>query len=297
MGLGLDTATQPASDSPGTAGRDLSSRHVVIEPARGWPSVNLGELISHRGLLLLLIWRDIKSRYSQTVLGAGWAVLQPVLTMVVFTVIFGRFARVPSDGVPYPVFSLAALVPWTYFSSALAGSSNSLVSSRSLLTKVYFPRLAIPAAPVFAGLLDFGIAFGVLLLVTLGFGIIPRVEALWMVPLLLAIVSATALGAGCWLAALNVQYRDVRHLNPFLLQIWMYASPIVYPLSIVPQEYRLLYALNPLAGAVTGFRSVLLGTAGPTLVELSLSLFAALVILVAGTMYFRHTERLFADVA
>jgi lipopolysaccharide transport system permease protein len=215
----------------------------------------------------------------------------------VFTVIFGRFARVPSDGVPYPVFSLAALVPWTYFSSALAGSSNSLVSSRSLLTKVYFPRLAIPAAPVFAGLLDFGIAFGVLLLVTLGFGIIPRVEALWMVPLLLAIVSATALGAGCWLAALNVQYRDVRHLNPFLLQIWMYASPIVYPLSIVPQEYRLLYALNPLAGAVTGFRSVLLGTAGPTLVELSLSLFAALVILVAGTMYFRHTERLFADVA
>jgi lipopolysaccharide transport system permease protein len=298
MGLGLDTTTQPAADSdPETAGREPSSRRVVIEPARGWPSVNLGELISHRGLLLLLIWRDIKSRYSQTVLGAGWAVLQPVLTMVVFTVIFGRFARVPSDGVPYPVFSLAALVPWIYFASALAGSSNSLVSSRSLLTKVYFPRLAIPAAPVFAGLLDFGIAFGVLLVVTLGFGIIPGVEALWMVPLLLAIVSATALGAGCWLAALNVQYRDVRHLNPFLLQIWMYASPIVYPLSIVPQEYRLLYALNPLAGAVTGFRSVLLGTTGPTLVELSLSLFAALVILVAGTMYFRHTERLFADVA
>ncbi len=298
MGLEVAISTPPVDSSTDRAGGgERLVRQVVIEPARGWPAVNLGELLSHRGLLLLLIWRDIKSRYSQTVLGAGWAVLQPVMTMVVFTVIFGRFARVPSDGVPYPVFSLAALVPWTYFASALAGSSNSLVSSRSLLTKVYFPRLAIPAAPVFAGLLDFVIAFGVLLLVALGFGIVPRLSLLWMLPLLLAIVSATALGAGCWLAALHVQYHDVRHINPFLLQIWMYASPIVYPLSLVPDEYRLPYALNPLAGAITGFRSVLLGTAGPRPEELALSLLAALLILVAGTLYFRHTERLFADVA
>lgn len=270
---------------------------VLIEPGRGWPTINLAELLSYRGLLLLLIWRDIKSRYSQTILGAGWAVLQPVLTMLVFSTIFGRLARVPSDGVPYPVFSLAALVPWTYFSSALTGSSNSLVTSRSLLTKVYFPRLAIPAAPVFAGLVDFAIGFGVLLLVMLGYGLLPRLEAIWMIPLLIAILATTALGAGCWLAALNVQYRDVRHVHPFLVQIWMYASPIVYPMSIVPDQYQLLYSLNPLAAVITAARAVLLGTAGPTAAQMGLSLLGALAILFVGTMYFRRTERLFADVA
>jgi lipopolysaccharide transport system permease protein len=270
---------------------------VLIEPARGWPTVNVSELWSHRGLLAHLVWRDVKSRYSQTVLGAGWAVLQPVLSMIVFSIIFGRFARVPSDGVPYPVFSLAALVPWAYFSSALSGSSNSLAISRNLLTKVYFPRLVIPASPVLAALVDFGIASVVLLLVMAGYGLVPRLEAIWMVPLLLAIISMTAMGAGCGLAALNVQYRDVRHLSPFLVQTWMYASPIVYSLSLVPEAYRSIYALNPLTGAITGFRAALLGTTAPTWGQLGPSLAGAVAIFVAGTLYFRRTERVFADVA
>jgi lipopolysaccharide transport system permease protein len=270
---------------------------VRIEPVRGWPRLEIAELLSYRGLLLLLAWRDVKSRYSQTVLGAGWAVLQPVLAMIVFSVIFGRFARVPSDGVPYPVFSLAALVPWAYFSSALTGSSNSLVTNRNLLTKVYFPRLVIPAAQVLAALVDFAIALLVLLVLMLALGMVPRVETLWMLPVLLAIVSMTALGAGCLLAALNVQYRDVRHLSPFLVQLWMYASPIVYPMSLIPEQYRALYAVNPLAGAITGFRGMLLGTEPATPLQLLLSLGGAVGIFVAGTLYFRRTERVFADIA
>jgi lipopolysaccharide transport system permease protein len=224
-------------------------------------------------------------------------VLQPVLSMIVFSIIFGRFARVPSDGVPYPVFALAALVPWSYFSSALTGSSNSLVVSRSLLTKVYFPRLMIPASPVLAALVDFAIAFGVLLLVMAGYGLFPRLQMLWMLPIVLAIVSMTAMGAGSGLAALNVQYRDVRHVSPFLVQIWMYASPIVYSLSLVPEAYQEIYALNPLAGAITGFRAALLGTPPPTGTQLGLSSAGALAILAAGILYFRRTERVFADVA
>jgi lipopolysaccharide transport system permease protein len=268
-----------------------------IAPAPAWPRIDFGDLWAYRQLLLLLVWRDVKSRYSQTVLGAGWAVLQPVLSMVVFSLIFGRLARLPSDGVPYPVFSLAALVPWTYFSTSLSGSSNSLVLSRSLLTKVYFPRLMIPAASILASLVDFGIAFVVLLLVMLGFGRVPQMESVWMVPLVLLILSITAMGAGSWLAALNVQYRDVRHMSPFLVQIWMYASPVVYSLSLVPKAYRPLYALNPLAGALAGFRSALLGTAGPTWDQLGLSLLGSLAIFVAGVLYFQRTERVFADVA
>jgi lipopolysaccharide transport system permease protein len=273
------------------------ARVVLIEPARGWPRIDFGELRSYRGLLLHLVWRDIKSRYSQTVLGAGWAVLQPVLSMIVFSIIFGRFARVPSDGVPYPVFSLTALVPWAYFSSALTGSSNSLVISRSLLTKVYFPRLMIPASPVLAALVDFAIAFGVLLLVMAGYGFFPKLQTLWMLPVLLAIVSMTAMGAGSWLAALNVQYRDVRHVSPFLVQTWMYASPIVYSITLVPEAYQAVYALNPLAGVITGFRAALLGTPPPTSTQLGLSIVGAVAILIVGTLYFRHTERVFADVA
>jgi lipopolysaccharide transport system permease protein len=274
-----------------------SDRVVEIAPAEGTFSIDFGELWSYRELLLLLVWRDVKSRYSQTVLGAGWAVLQPVLTMVVFTVIFGRLARLPSDGVPYSVFSLAALVPWTYFSSSLTGSSNSLVNSRPLLTKVYFPRLLIPAASILAMLVDFAIAFLVLLLVMLAFGIIPRAESVWMVPGVLVILSMTAMGAGSWLAALNVQYHDVRHLSPFLVQVWMYASPIVYSVTLVPAAYRSIFALNPLSSALSGFRAALLGTPGPRGLEMGLSFLAALVIMVAGVWYFRRTERVFADVA
>ncbi len=294
MAVVLDSSTRASPVDPIA---ERLARSVVIEPVRGWPTINVGELLSYRGLLWHLVWRDVKSRYSQTVLGAGWAVLQPVLSMIVFSVIFGRFARVPSDGVPYPVFSLAALVPWAYFSSALNGSSNSLLISRSLLTKVYFPRLVIPASPVFAALVDFAIAFGVLLLVMAWYGRAPGLETLWVLPSVLTIIGLTAMGAGCCLAALNVQYRDVRHLSPFLVQIWMYASPIVYSISLMPEKYRSIYALNPLVGAITGLRAALLGTAPPTWTQMGLSLGVAVVIFLVGTLYFRRTERVFADVA
>jgi lipopolysaccharide transport system permease protein len=273
------------------------SRVVEIAPSAGWLGIDFGEVWAYRGLLLLLVWRDVKSRYSQTVLGAGWAILQPVLTMVVFTLIFGRLARMPSDGVPYSVFSLAALVPWTYFSSSLTGSSNSLVINRALVTKVYFPRLLIPAAAVLATLVDFAIAFAVLILVMLGFGIAPGVQSLWVIPVALLVLSLTAMGAGSLLAALNVQYHDVRHLTPFVVQVWMYSSPIVYPLSLVPEAYRWLYALNPLSSVLAGFRAALLGTPGPTSGQVVLSLAGAIVIFIGGVLYFRRTERVFADVA
>ncbi len=280
-----------------TGPRRTQVRVVEIAPSTGWLGIDFGEVWAYRELLLLLVWRDVKSRYSQTVLGAGWAILQPVLTMVVFTVIFGRLARMPSDGMPYAVFSLAALVPWSYFSSALTGSSNSLVINRSLVTKVYFPRLMIPAAAVLATLVDFAIAFVVLILVMLGFGITPGADSLWMVPVALLTLSLTAMGAGSWLAALNVQYHDVRHLTPFVVQVWMYSSPIVYPLSLVPEAYRWIYALNPLSSILAGFRAALLGTPGPTSGQVALSLLGALIIFIGGVLYFRRTERVFADVA
>jgi lipopolysaccharide transport system permease protein len=269
----------------------------VIEPAGSWPRIDIRELWAYRGLFFFLVWRDIKVKYAQTVMGVGWAVLQPVLTMVVFTVIFGSFAKIPSDGVPYPVFSLAAMVPWTYFSTALTGASNSLVSSTNLITKVYFPRLVIPFAPVLAGLLDLGIGFAILLVFMLVYGIVPGVPALAVLPVLLVAMMLTAAGMGCWLAALNIQYRDVKYVIPFLIQVWMYASPIVYPMSMVPEKYRPIYALNPMAGVVEGFRSSLLGTNAIAWNIIGVSLMAGLVLFISGTAYFRRTERVFADVA
>jgi lipopolysaccharide transport system permease protein len=216
--------------------------------------------------------------------------------MLIFTVIFGRFVGVSSDGAPYPVFALAALVPWSYFATALNGASTSLTYSTHLVTRVYFPRLVIPSAPVLAGLVDFGAAFLALLAFMFAFGIAPTAGIL-AVPLLLLLLAMTALGVGCWLAALNIQYRDFRHVTTFLVQIWMYASPIVYPLSVVPPEYRTLYAVNPVVGAVAGFRAALLGTPGPSGVELAVSAAAASVLLLTGVLYFTRTERFFADVA
>ena len=273
------------------------ARVVEIVPARRWPGLDVGELWEYRGLLLLLVWRDIKSRYSQTVLGAGWAALQPLLPMAIFTVVFGRFARIPSDGVPYAIFSLCGLSLWTYFASALSGGGNSLVLNRNLLTKVYFPRLVIPASQVLTALVDFAISFTVLLAALLIAGLVPRPEALVMVPILLLAVSMTALGAGAWLAALGVQYRDVRHLSPFLTQIWMYASPIVYPMSLVPEQYRTLYALNPMAGILSELPVDGVGVPGPTSLQLGLSLGAAVLVFLTGTLYFRHAEQVFPDVA
>jgi len=288
---------RPGAGAPPPPSPEGGARPVVIEPSGRFPRIDFRELWEYRGLFVFLVWRDIRVRYAQTVLGAAWAILQPVLTMIVFTVIFGSFASIPSDGVPYSVFSLAGLVAWTYFATAFAGASNSLVASSHLITKVYFPRLVIPFAPVLAGLVDFAIAFAVLLMMMAFFGIVPQLSALLVLPVLVIVMMLTAAGVGCWLAALNIQYRDVKYVVPFLVQVWMYASPIVYPMSIVPERYRSIYALNPMAGVIEGFRGVLLGTQGVSASVIGISFSAALVLFVSGALYFRSMERIFADVA
>jgi lipopolysaccharide transport system permease protein len=276
---------------------EVLPRRVRIEPAPHWPRVRIREVWASRELVLFLAWRDVKVRYAQTVLGAAWAVLQPVMSMVVFTVIFGRFARIPSDGAPYAAFSLAALVPWTYFSGALGGAANSLIANSNMLTKVYFPRLAIPFAPMLAGLMDFAIAFVVLLVVLIAFGITPSPWSLLVIPCCMLTAMMTALGVGCALAALNIQYRDFRQIAVFLVQVWMYASPIVYPLSMVPARFRVAYSLNPMVGVISGFRAVLLEQGTVPWMTILLGMATSAVLLSVGMMYFRHTERVFADVA
>lgn len=292
--------TTGTADTPMLAGSNAappSDELLEIAPAGRWPALDLRELWAYRGLSLFLVWRDVKLRYAQTLLGFGWAILQPVLAMAIFTVIFGRFAKLPSDGVPYAVFCLTALVPWTYFSTAFTTASTSLVLNTNLITKVYFPRLVIPAAPVLAGLLDLAISASVLALLMAWYGIVPAASSLLIVPLLVVMLAMTALGVGAWLAALNIQYRDVKYATPFLAQVWFYASPLVYPASLVPAEYRVVYAMNPMVGIMEGFRSVLLGTQPLQWSALAVSAAAALLLLVTGTMYFRRTERIFADVA
>ncbi|MGO9176543.1 MAG: ABC transporter permease [Desulfobaccales bacterium] len=268
---------------------------TVIEPARGFIPLKLRGIWDYRELLYFLTWRDIKVRYKQTVLGAAWAIIQPFFTMVVFSLFFGKLARIPSEGVPYPIFSFAALVPWTFFAYGLNQSSNSLVASANLIQKVYFPRLVIPISSVMSGVVDFLLAFLVLLGMMLFYGIHPTVNILWL-PLLLMLVFATALGVGLWLSALNVEYRDVRYMVPFITQFWLFATPIAYPSSLLPEPWRTLYGLNPMVGVVEGFRWALLGTRtapGPMIIA---SVFATLVILVGGAFYFRRMEKTFADV-
>ena len=272
-------------------------RHTRIAPAPRWPTLGLAELYAHRGLFRFLVWRDVKVRYAQTALGAVWAVIQPVFTMLVFTVVFGRFARIPSDGAPYAVFSLAALVPWTYFSSALSGASNSLVTNTNLITKIYFPRLVIPMAAVLAGVIDFAIAFCVLLVVLLVNGMVPSTLAFVVVPALLAITMATAAGVGCWLGALNVRYRDVKYITTFLVQIWMYASPVVYPSSLVPPKFQAVYSVNPMVAVIDGFRAVLIGTTPVPWPAIGRAALVAAALLLGGALSLRRAERSFADVA
>jgi lipopolysaccharide transport system permease protein len=271
---------------------------TYIRPSHGWRAIDLRELWQYRELLGFLVWRDVKVRYKQTALGASWAVIQPFFTMVVFSLFFGRLAGVPSDGVPYPIFTFAALVPWTFFANGLTFSANSLVGSQNVLKKVYFPRLAIPVASVLAGVVDFGVAFVVLLGMMAFFGIAPTANVVWLVPLvILALI--TALGVGLWFAALNVMYRDVRYVVPFLVQVWLFATPVAYGASLLDElgsHWQLLYALNPMVGVVEGFRWALLGTEtapGPMVV---VSTLAALLILVGGAFYFRRLEKSFADV-
>ena len=296
----LESTLPPLEDQASDAASGATLPHdrhdLVIEPAGRWPRIDFAELWEFRQLLFFLVWRDLKVRYAQTVLGIGWAVLQPLLSMVVFTVIFGRFAKVPSNGVPYALFSLAAVVPWTYFSTAFSGASNSLVASSNLITKVYFPRLVVPLAPVLAGMVDLAIGFGVLAVMMVGYRTAPG-PAIWLLPVLIALTAMTAAGVGAWLAALNIQYRDVKHLVPFLGQIWMYASPVVYPVSLVPEKYRVFYALNPMAGIIEGFRVALLDTGPVPIRMLAVSTAVVVALFVSGAMYFRRTERLFADVA
>jgi lipopolysaccharide transport system permease protein len=267
----------------------------VIVPATGWRELRVDELWAARELIGFLVWRDIKLRYKQTVLGAAWAIIQPGLTMVVFTLFFGKLASVPSDGVPYPVFSFAALVPWTLFSFGLTQATQSVVGSQHLITKVYFPRLAIPLAAVLAGLPDFLIACGVLILMMIGYAIAPGIHLLWL-PAYTALAFATALGAGLWLAALNVAYRDVRYAVPFLTQVWLFATPIAYPGSLLREPWHTLYGLNPMAGVVDGFRWALLGTPPVPSGMMLVSVSATMLMLAGGVLYFQRMERTFADI-
>lgn len=286
---------------PGTTGgdRDASGPEglppLVIKPTSGWAALNLRDLWHYRELLYFLTWRDVKVRYKQTAIGAVWAVLQPFLTMVVFAVIFGRLAKVPSDGVPYPVFSYAALLPWTFFATAITQAGTSLVTNINLVSKVYFPRLIVPTAGVLVGVVDFVVAFVVLLGMMLFYGIVPGIAVLTL-PLFVLLAFMTALGISLWLSALNVKYRDIRYTIPFLTQFWLFVTPVAYPSSMIPEQWRLLYGLNPMAGVVEGFRWALLGTEQAPGGMILVSAAVVIVLFVGGLFYFRRMEREFADV-
>jgi lipopolysaccharide transport system permease protein len=268
---------------------------IRIEPTRGWVSLKLKELWGYRELLYFLVWRDFKVRYKQTVLGAAWAIIQPFCTMIVFSLFFGKLAKMPSDGIPYPLFSYAGLVPWQFFANGLNQASNSLVGNSNLIKKVYFPRMAMPIAAVCGGLVDFALSFIMLKGMKYYYGMESTIHILW-VPLLLLLAFAAALGASLWLSAMYVQFRDVRHIIPFLTQIWLFATPIAYPSSLLSEPWRTLYGINPMVGVVEGFRWALLGAStspGPAIIVSTIS---ALVMLVSGAFYFRRMERTFADV-
>ena len=267
---------------------------VVVRPPSRWPSLRLGELWEYRDLLFILAWRDIKVRYKQTTLGVAWAVLQPLLTMVVFSLLFGGIAKLPSEGIPYPIFTFTALLPWQLFAYAMTESGNSLVANQQLITKVYFPRLVIPLGGVLSGLVDFAIAF-LVLLGMMFFYHIPLSWNLLALPAFVFLAVLTALAVGIWLSALNVEYRDVRYTIPFLTQFWMFATPIAYSASLVPQAWRWLYSLNPMTGVVEGFRWALLGRQGFSLPYFLVSLAVVLVLFLAGLAYFRRMEDSFAD--
>lgn len=273
----------------------LSTPLVVIEPRKGLFNLDLKAVWEYRELLYFLIWRDVKVWYKQTVIGAAWAILKPLISMVIFTVVFGHFAKIPSDGLPYPVFAYTALLPWNYFASAIGLSGVSLVGNANLIRKVYFPRLIVPISAAVAPLVDFAVAFVVLLGMMVWFGITPTWGGLAL-PLFLLLALVTALAVGLWLSALNVRYRDVGHTIPFLIQIWMFASPVVYPVSLVPERWRLLYSLNPMAGVIEGFRWALLGKASPDFGVMTVSALVVLAVLLGGIVYFRQMERTFADV-
>ena len=268
---------------------------TVIEASSGWRLIDWRELWRYRDLFYFLVWRNVKVRYAQSILGIGWAVIRPVFSMIVFSIVFGNLAKIASDGVPYAVFSYAALVPWTYFSSALTGASGSLVGASGMISKVYFPRLIIPLTTVLSNLVDFAIALLILFGLMVWFGMQPTIWAL-LLPLLVLLMMLTATGLGMWLTALAIQYRDVNYGLSFAVQLLMYAAPVVYPASSIPQQYRWLYGLNPMAGVIEGFRSALLGT-NPMPWDLLLpGTIVAIIVFIGGALYFRRMERIFADV-
>jgi lipopolysaccharide transport system permease protein len=268
---------------------------TIIEPKKGWIPIDLKEIWNYRELLYFLTKRDIKVRYKQTVLGGLWAIIQPVFTMIVFTLFFGRLAKMPSDGIPYPIFVYAGLLPWTYFANALSASGNSLVGSANLITKVYFPRLIIPASASMAGLLDFFIAMLVMGAMMIYYQFVPSIGIL-LFPFLVGLTFLCAVGVGLWLSALNVQYRDIRYVIPFLIQLWMFVSPVIYPISMVPQKYQWLLALNPMGGVIEAYRASLLGHMPINWFLLGLSTVIIIILFLSGLYYFRRMEKTFADV-
>ena len=267
---------------------------VVIQPSTGWFRLDLAAIWHHRELLYFLVWRDVKVRYKQTAIGAAWAILNPLLTVAIFTLVFGNFAKIPSDGLPYPLFAFAALLPWTYFAEALRRSSASLVGNAHLITKVYFPRLIIPLAAAVTPAVDFWLSFLALLGLMAWFGIAPGWGVL-AIPVFMLLTALIALAVGLWLSPLNVRYRDVAYTIPFFTQLWMYASPVVYPLSLVPEQWRPVYSLNPMVGVVEGFRWALLGKTSPHFIAMAMSAAVVTALLLSGIVYFNYMERTFAD--
>lgn len=268
---------------------------VRIEPRRRWLALDLGELWAYRDLVYFFVWRDIKVRYKQTVIGAAWAILQPVMTMIVFSLFFGKLAKIPSQGLPYPIFYYSALLPWMYFATAMQSATNVVVEQQHVITKVYFPRVVLPIASVLAGLLDFSISFAVLLVMMAGYHMVPTKAVIWL-PVFLLLGVLTALGVGLWLSALNALYRDVRYVVPFLVQFWLFASPVAYPSSLVPAKWRWLYGLNPMAGVIEGFRWALTGHGDPPSILLAASSLAVVLLVLGGLLYYNAVEGVIADV-
>jgi lipopolysaccharide transport system permease protein len=289
----MSSSSTPLTDIPVT----------IIKPSRGWVSLRLDEVWQFRELFYFFIWRDIKVRYKQTVLGAAWAIIVPFMNMVVFSLFFGRLADMPSDDIPYPLWNFAALVPWQFFTNGVNNSANSLVTNANMIKKIFFPRLVLPTAAALSGIVDFFLAFLVLLLMILiysvfniaGFSFSLTLNVLWL-PFFLLLAITTSLGVGLWLSAMNVQFRDVRHVVPFLVQFWLFATPIAYPSSLIPEPWRVVYGINPMAGVVEGFRWALLNTDSPPGLMLAVSTITSLILLVSGAYYFRRAEKTFADV-
>ena len=294
MGSALETEI-PLPAAPPEQALSEPIPEIIIESEEPWFSSGLSELWQYRELLCFLVWRDVKVRYKQTVIGAAWAVLQPIMAMIIFTLVFGRLARLPSDGVPYPLFVYSALLPWQLFAFALTDSSNSLVNNQHLIRKVYFPRLIIPISSILVGLVDFSLSMVVLAGMMTFYKIAPTQSMLLVIPFLVLALT-TALGAGLWLSALNIQYRDVKYVVPFLTQLWMFATPVVYSSNSVPQKWRVLFGLNPMTAVAEGFRKALIGSHTGSSPMMIISIVAVILVLISGLIYFRRMERSFADI-